>query len=267
MFCVLRPLHFNENIMSIDLSFIFFCGIVITGIIAVIDIYFANKQLIPNLPNQQRPFLAEQSRSLFFIFLIVFMVRTFVVDHYQVPSSSLEPTLLPGDYVLINQFKFGIRLPTWKKKLLSLNEPKNGDIVVLKWPVNESVHFIKRVVGVPGDKISYINKVLYINNKIARQTTVHDENLNAPIIKKEENLNGVQHFIYINPAVPTQNFYNLVVPQGQYFVMGDNRDDSDDSRFWGLVPEENIVGKGFMIWLSWDSLAHHIRFERMGKFI
>lgn len=266
MYFALKQLHINEKYMSIDLSFIFFCGIVITGIIAAIDMYFVNKQLVPNLLNQQRPFLAEQSRSLFFIFLIVFIFRTFVVDHYQVPSSSLEPTLLPGDYVLINQFKFGIRLPTWKKKLFAINEPNNGDIVVLKWPVNESVHFIKRVVGVPGDKISYINKVLYINNKMARQTTVH-EDPNTHIIKKEENLNGIHHFIYINPAIPTQNFYNLAVPQGQYFVMGDNRDDSDDSRFWGFVPEENIVGKGFMVWLSWSSLTHHIRFERIGKFI
>ena len=151
-----------------------------------------------------------------------------------------------------------------------MNEPKRGDIIVFRWPPNPSVDFIKRVVGVPGDRISYIDKVLYINDKKIPQTFVQDANDEDDsqtwrVLKKQENLLGIKHDIYQNPSQPSSDFRDIVVPEGMYFAMGDNRDNSADSRFWGFVPQKNIVGKASLVWMSWDSQKHQIRFDRLGK--
>ena len=220
------------------------------------------------------PAVSDFSRSLFPIFLIVMLFRSFVYEPFRIPSGSLEPTLLIGDFILVNKFDYGLRLPVAHTKILPLDEPELGDIMVFRWPENPRIDYIKRVVGVPGDEISYINKELIINGKPATQTfdgyAFENAEVDAPtrpVVVKEEDLMGVKHKIYIRPDVPADNFRGVVVPEGHYFVMGDNRDDSNDSRYWGFVPEENIVGKAVLVWMSWDSVSHKVRFDRIGKAI
>ena len=204
-----------------------------------------------------------------------------MVQPYRVPTGSLEPTVIPGDLILVNQFAYGLRMPVWMKTLVSIGEPKKGQIALFYWPVNPRITFVKRVIGVPGDHISYINKVLTINGKKATQKFIgYSTDTNGGptwrVAIYEENLNGVKHKIYVCPKgsvnCPSDsrphNFYNLVVPKGEYFMMGDNRDNSDDSRDWGFVPERNLIGKALFVWMSWDSSAKNwtkkIRWSRIG---
>jgi signal peptidase I, bacterial type len=167
------------------------------------------------------------------------------------------PTLLAGDFILVNKFEYGIRLPVINKKIIDLDEPKRGDVVVFRFPNDPSVDYIKRVVGLPGDHIAYRNKVLYINDGPAPQVVLGPyqgpgtEDSSGTSWQQLETLGDVKHGILIQRRHLPMNF-EIVVPQGHYFVMGDNRDRSNDSRFWGSVPEENLVGKAFMRWMNWD---------------
>ena len=220
-------------------------------------------------------------KSLFPVLLIVFLIRAFLFSPYVVPSGSLEPTVVPGDFLLVSKFSYGLRLPVWHTTIMQFENPKRGDIVVFHWPVNPNVYLIKRVIGLPGDRISYINRVLTINGKKMPQTFIADSlygdanDTKWSVMKMQENLGGTKHFIYLCksddmtcPGHTSLNFHNLVVPKGEYFMMGDNRDDSDDSRYWGFVPETDLVGKADFIWLSWNSKAdwlHKIRWHRIGK--
>ena len=254
--------------MAFKFAFILLFLVIASGLIAAIDKFI----LKPNKPCK----VAEYAKSYFWLLLIIFIIRSFVIQPFVVPSQSLEPTVRPGDFIAVSQFAYGLRFPIWNKKLLNIGKLKRGDIVVFHWPVDPKIDFVKRVVGLPGDKISYINKVLYINGKMAKQKLIKytlDTNDGKTFWKVkviQENLNGVKHKIYIcakdAPTCPGNelNFYNLKVPKGQYFMMGDNRDDSDDSRGWGFVPKNNIVGKAFMIWMSWGGWKHPIRFSRIG---
>lgn len=224
------------------------------------------------------PVMTEYARSFFPILLIVLLLRSFLFEPFKIPSGSDEPTLLVGDFIIANKFIYGLRLPVLHTKILPLNEPKIGDIILFRWPVDPSVNFIKRLIGGPGDHISYQNKVLYINGKEAPQKYLgtgidQDEGDQTwPVQIFEEDLNGVKHKIYVRQDVPAQDF-SLIVPAGQYFAMGDNRDNSNDSRYWGFVPEQNLVGKAFAIWLSWqwphwaDFRDFKVRWYRMGTLI
>lgn len=216
------------------------------------------------------PLIIEYCKSFFPVLCLVLIIRSFLFSPYIIPSGSLEPTLLPGDLILANKFSYGLRLPVIHTKLTS-GDPKLGDIFIFRFPPNPTKYdYIKRVVGVPGDTISYINKVLYINGKEQKQVSVgHSEDdylgKEEPVLIKQENLNGIKHDIYINPAVPVYNFKNLRVPQGYYFAMGDNRDNSTDSRYWGFVPEANLIGKASIIWLSKTPGKLQIRWHRLGE--
>jgi signal peptidase I len=216
------------------------------------------------------PTLVGWAYSLFPIVFIVFVIRAFAFDQIIVPTGSLEPTIKPGELVVINMYRYGIRLPFGHHKLIKVDEPKRGDIVEFYWPVDPSRHFIKRVIGLPGDKISYVNKVLTINGKPAPQKVVgqtEDSNDGMrfwPVDIRQEDLLGVKHQIYTIGERPAKDFKNLVVPKGMYFMMGDNRDDSDDSRFWGFVPEKYIIGKGLFVWMSWDKYQKRVRWSRIG---
>ena len=241
----------------------------LTGIIWLLDILFFKKRRLKKNPSANEPKLVEYSRSFFPILLLVLVIRSFIVQPYRVPTGSLEPTILPGDLIAVNQFAYGLKLPVLNKKIISIGEPKIGDIAVFRWPVNPSVDFIKRVVGVPGDHVIYKNKILYINGKEATQKILGDAvdyepsgNLNVQKIR--ENLNGVKHDILVNPYGGQLGDFDVVVPKGYYFMMGDNRDDSADSRDWGFVPEKDLIGKGFIVWMSWDSEKHRIRWHRIG---
>jgi signal peptidase I len=269
--------------MNFNFELILFYAVVISGIIALFDILFLAKKRrvafdkkikhMKHPPEMHVPVIIEYAKSFFPILLIVFLLRSFLYEPFRIPSGSLEPTLLTGDFILVNKYDYGIRLPVVHKKMVSLNEPKRGDIIVFRWPPNPSVDFIKRVIGIPGDHISYINKTLYINDKEIPQTFLRnatDRDGSGDLWKveeKQENLLGVRHSIYQNPSHGNDDVNDIVVPDHMYFVMGDNRDDSADSRYWGFVPEKNIVGKANLVWMSWDSEDHTIRWKRMGQII
>lgn len=238
----------------------------VTGFIYLLDILFwAKKRSEMQKPNR----IIEYSRSFFPIFFIVLLLRSFLIEPFRIPSGSLEPTLLVGDFLAVNKFAYGFRLPVWEKKVIPVKNPKTGEIAVFRWPPDPSYDYIKRVIGVPGDKISYHNKVLTINGKEAKQTFVEyttDESSGKAVAKYRENLLGVEHDIYVRPEAAAEDF-EIEVPQGHYFMMGDNRDDSADSRYWGFVADEYLRGKAFLVWMSWNGKADRIRWNKIGRLI
>lgn len=216
------------------------------------------------------PFVVEQARAFFPVLVLVFFLRSFLVEPFRIPSGSMEPTLLTGDFIVVNKFTYGIRLPILHRKIWPLNEPDYGDIVVFRYPVSPSVHYIKRVVGLPGDTVSYVQDELYVNG---RRVDRQYENLSLfvdhtgrshPVQLFREDLLGASHPIFLRQQGAHLDMPAVVVPDGHYFVMGDNRNDSQDSRYWGFVPESHIVGKAMFVWLSWDHWNTRIRWERFG---
>jgi len=258
--------------MNFNFELILFYATVITGLIALFDrIFLAGKR--GHSEDVKLPIVIDYARSFFPVLLIVFLLRSFLFEPFRIPSGSLEPTLFAGDFIIVNKFDYGIRLPVLHKKMGNVHAPKRGDIMVFRWPPNPSFNFIKRVIGLPGDKISYINKELYVNGNKIPQTFVknsmaQDESGGEwKAIENQEDLLGVKHNIFIDSTKSSADFRDRSVPEGMYFVMGDNRDDSADSRYWGFVPDENIVGKAILVWLSWDNTHNRLRFNRMGQLI
>ncbi len=196
---------------------------------------------------------------------LVLVLRSFVVEPFQIPSRSMVPTLLAGDYILVNKWIYGIRLPAVRTKIFSVSSPKRGDVMVF-FPPHQERYFIKRVVGLPGDKVSVIQGVLFVNGEKMQQTALPIESYMPRSVVMEENLTGVEHLMQkrLSPTRISMNF-SATVPEGHYFMMGDNRDDSSDSRVWGPVPEENIVGKAFARWMFWDNYSSLPSFERAGR--
>ena len=223
----------------------------------------------------RQPTWIEYSGSFFPVIALVFFLRSFLYEPFKIPSTSMVPTLLVGDLILVNKFTYGIRLPVLNKKIIDVNDPQRGDVMVFKYPKDMSQDYIKRVVGVPGDKITYENKRLTVNGKPLNYTAM-DEYLDddAPVYHKQfmESLGGVQHRILNMDGKRTlelsqvDNFpgreacvfsyekFTCTVPEGNYFMMGDNRDNSMDSRYWGFVPNKNIVGKAFFVWMNFGNL-------------
>lgn len=238
----------------------------VSGFVYLLDVLFWAKK---RTPEQKPNRLIEYSRSFFPIFFIVLLLRSFLVEPFRIPSGSLEPTLLVGDFLAVNKFAYGIRLPVVEKKIIPLSTPKNGDIAVFRWPPNPSYDYIKRVIGVPGDHIVYHNKKLTINGEEMKQTFQEyttDESSGKAVAKYQEQLNGIVHDIYVRPDVPAVDF-DVHVPKGQYFMMGDNRDDSADSRFWGFVDDRYLRGKAFVVWMSWNGKTDMIRWSKIGHLI
>ncbi|MCP0914187.1 MULTISPECIES: signal peptidase I [Legionella] len=238
----------------------------LSGVIYLLDVLFWAKK---RKPGKQASRIVEYSRSFFPVFLIVLLLRSFLVEPFRIPSGSLEPTLLVGDFVAVNKFAYGLRLPVWEKKAISIANPKRGEIAVFRWPPDPSYDYIKRVIGVPGDKIEYRNKVLTINGQEVKQTFVEyttDESSGKAVAKYRENLNGIEHDIFIRPDIKATDFA-VEVPAGHYFMMGDNRDDSADSRFWGFVADEYLRGKAFIVWMSWNGKKDTVRWSKIGNLI
>lgn len=207
----------------------------------------------------REPSLVEMSRSFFPIILIVLVVRSFIVEPFRIPSGSMMPTLLIGDFILVNKFAYGVRLPVINSRILDTGSPQRGDVAVFRYPENPKIDFIKRIVGVAGDRIAYRNKVLYVNGEQAAQQYLDSYvgtgsgNVMTGSRRLHEDLGDIEHDILIMPERNTfGGDFETVVPAGHYFAMGDNRDNSRDSRFWGFLPEENLVGKAFLIWMNWD---------------
>ena len=236
-------------------------------------------RLVKGKSTEKLPTTIEYARSFFPIFLIVLLLRAFLVEPFRIPSGSMMPTLLVGDFILVNKFTYGIRMPVTKTKLIEIGEPDRGDIVVFRWPVNPRLDYIKRVVGLPGDRIRYQNKTLFINGKPMRieidgQYQPEGSGMRAlGFVEGREQLGDVEHDVLINPIAadfsPSCRFLGhreVTVPEGHYLMVGDNRDDSNDGRCWGFVPEENLVGKAFFVWLSSDwQRSGFLALDRIGS--
>lgn len=263
--------------MNANFLTLIFAATLFSGIIYLIDQFvWQPKRKLAGITKQ--PKVVEYCRSFFPVLAIVLIIRSFVFQLFVVPSGSLEPTIMPKAFIAVNQFAYGLRLPVIEKKILPIGEPQRGDITLFHSPVEPNKDLIKRVLGVPGDRISYINKVFTVNGKEATQTFVgyttdsnSDSGPSWTVKIMEEDLLGVKHKIYVCadteqncPGGKNIDFKDLIVPAGHYFMIGDNRDNSDDSRFWGFVPEENIMGKGWVVLFSWNTATSSIRWDQVG---
>ena len=255
--------------MHLEFSFYLTLAVIITGLVVLIDLLFFRKNRKEK--KWPQPLIVDHARTLFPILIIVWTVRSFIIQPYYVPTGSLEPTIRPGDFIIVSQFHYGMRWPVINKKIISIGEPKRGDIAVFRWPVDTKLIFVKRVIGVPGDHIIYRHKILYINGKKATQKFLYkcfdlgNTGIRRAVDVKEEILDKVKHDILVQPKDGEIQYFNLIVPAHQYFMMGDNRDDSADSRQWGFVPEKNLIGRALNIWMSWDPVYHKICWSRIGR--
>ena len=219
----------------------------------------------------REPVVTEYARSFFPVLLLILLFRSFLAEPFKIPSGSMMPTLLVGDFILVNKFAYGLRLPVLNTKILSVGEPKRGDVFVFRYPENPKEDYIKRVIGLPGDEITYRNKTLFINGKEITENYLGPytgpseptNRMNGAQVKLEQ-LDGVDHRIMELPQLQIGHEGTWKVPDGYYFAMGDNRDNSLDSRFWGFVPEANLVGKALVIWMNWDD---GVDFGRIGTLI
>jgi signal peptidase I len=258
-----------------NFELILFIALAVTGLIWLGDrVLFERKRG----RHGKEPVLTEYARGFFPVILAVFLLRSFLVEPFRIPSGSMMPTLLVGDFILVNKYTYGIRLPVIHKKILVLNNPQHGDVMVFRYPQDPSLDYIKRVIGLPGDLVEYRNKKLTINGKpLEYQTDGTYSYVKAGLnyvtaSLYQEKLGDRLHLEMVEPDAPPvlqgqimpfahqedcsydEAGFSCRVPAGEYFMMGDNRDGSNDSRYWGFVPDENIVGKAFFIWLNLDDL-------------
>ena len=255
-----------------NFALILFVLLVLTGVLYAVDRLHFRKL---RAADAKEPLWVEWGASFFPVILIVFVLRSFLFEPFKIPSGSMIPTLLVGDYILVNKYIFGIRLPVINKKIIEVSSPQRGDVMVFRYPEDPSLDYIKRVVALPGDTVSYINKRLAING-IPVETSRAADYLHPERLYYSEQYvarMGGKEFRYLTdsdaPAfIPDATrfpfrencTYNAegvtcTVPAGHYFVMGDNRDNSRDSRVWGFVPDGNIVGKAFFIWLNFSDMS------------
>ncbi|CAK0762863.1 signal peptidase I [Gammaproteobacteria bacterium] len=270
--------------MNLDFPTILVIATFFTGAIWAGDILFFSrrrrasiaksnfKNTAETLHSIKEPILVETARSFFPVILIVLLLRSFLVEPFRIPSGSMMPTLLVGDFILVNKFTYGIRLPVLDKKIISIGEPQRGDVIVFRYPEDPKIDYIKRVVGLPGDRVGYHNKELSINGKKIEVLPIGIyQGVGAGTVMSgsshfHERLGSIEHNILTAPGHKSLEG-DFVVPPGQYFVMGDNRDNSKDSRYWGTLPEENLVGKAFFIWMNWDWSNGGIGWSRIGNII
>lgn len=242
---------------------------IFSGVITVVD-WLLRRRKQSSGDAEKCSLFVEYARSFFPVFLIVLIIRAFLFQPYRVPTGSLEPSVMPGDLIFVTQFNYGLKIPLWDKTIVNIGLPERGQIALFRWPVNPKLTFVKRVIGLPGDHISYINKVFTINGKEAKQTFAGDfqEDLGngqfRAVKRYLENLNGIQHYILVNPLNPGTNFKDLVVPKGMYMMIGDNRDDSDDSRDWGFVSQHDFIGRALMVWFNIQFSPFSVNWHRIG---
>lgn len=294
--------------MRWDFSLLLFILLLITGAIWLWDRFslaakrkqqveaaVAAVPVVPGLTSAQQQELKEEARaqaakmswwveygvSFFPVILFVFILRSFIFEPFRIPSGSMLPTLKSGDFILVNKFQYGIRLPIINKKLIPIQNPKVGDALVFKYPVEPSIDYIKRVVGLPGQTVRYEGNQLYIdgkqvpitphgqyfepdrNNYVSEFTESLGANTNQILLNMQEEqvFMPITRFPYIENCTYRRHAVECLVPEGNYFVMGDNRDNSLDSRYWGFVPDENIVGRAFFIWMNFSEPGRIGRFN------
>ncbi|MBC7943854.1 MAG: signal peptidase I [Burkholderiales bacterium] len=258
-----------------NFAWIMFILLLVTGSIWLLDRWVLQRR---RAPDGKEPWWVEYPKSFFPVILIVFVLRSFLVEPFKIPSGSMIPTLLVGDFILVNKYAFGLRLPILNIKVVDVGEPERGDVMVFRYPENPSLDYIKRVIGLPGDKIEYRNKRFTINGEPVpvqpigeysyvesgldfvtarlRQEKLGDHLYSTLVQAAAPNLQlaGVRQFPRRENCAYNDAVLSCTVPAGHYFMVGDNRDSSFDSRYWGFVPEQNIVGKAFIIWWNFDAL-------------
>lgn len=243
---------------SLDLELILVGATLASGLIILLYALFDKKKK----GRKKMPILLDYAKSFFPILLIVILLRSFVAEPFRIPSGSMIPTLEIGDFILVKKYAYGIKLPIIHKKVLEIAEPKRGDVVVFRFPPNPKINYIKRLIGLPGDVIERTNdKQLIINGKVVNLESTEELVINSGNtmgqhnsgLKLKETLpNGLTHNLLHFPEKLEQGAGKWIVPDGHYFMMGDNRDNSSDSRFWGFVPEENLVGQASLVWMHWN---------------
>ncbi len=267
--------------MDLDFPLILSWAVIISGVIWLVDVVAlkprrvraaeayrtgAGKSQSEDAADQilKEPLLIEYARSFFPVLLLVLVLRSFLFEPYQIPSESMVPTLEIGDFILVNKYAYGIRLPVLGTKLFDVGEPQHGDVMVFV-PPHEPRYFIKRVIGVPGDHVRYQDKVLYINGERVPQEFVDQVMVDGrPYIQiYDEQLGTHTHRIYRYPG-RAERPQEWTVPDGHYFMMGDNRDRSDDSRRWGFAADAKVVGKAVAVWMHKEPGLHWPTFERNG---
>ncbi len=246
--------------------------LLLTGIIWLIDYLFFQKK---RAKDATEPTAVEYAKSFFPVILVVFIIRSFIAEPFKIPSGSMMPTLLAGDYILVNKYTYGLRWPVLNTVFLDVGQPDRGDVAVFHFPPNPKIDYIKRIIGVPGDQIQYQNKRLTVNGQLlAVENSANAKPMGDGVISVQhltEQLGDIAHDILVHdvpnryePNSIGDRFLNgetITVPEGSYFAMGDNRDNSSDGRVWGFVPDQNLVGKAFFIWFNFDE------FSRIGNAI
>ncbi|MEN8214537.1 MAG: signal peptidase I [Pseudomonadota bacterium] len=262
--------------VSLNIGLILVVALVVMGAIWLMDVLIYSKKRGENVKEHV---LIDISRSIFPVILVVLILRSFLFEPFKIPSGSMMPTLLVGDFIAVNKYAYGLRLPVTDTKILDVGEPQRGDVIVFRFPEDKSIDFIKRVIGLPGDVLEYKNKMLYVNGKPQPQQKlgvyegVGSGKVETGDILFNEKLGEAEHRILVDPGHALRCPYlangPVKVPPGNYFTMGDNRDNSRDSRCWGFVPEENLVGRASMIWmnLDWKREGFPIDWGRIGDSI
>ncbi|KPA92935.1 MULTISPECIES: signal peptidase I [Pseudomonas] len=277
--------------MSLNFPLLLVIAVAVCGLLALLDLVFLAPRRRAAIASYQgsvaqpdvavveklnkEPLLVEYGKSFFPVLFIVLVLRSFLVEPFQIPSGSMKPTLDVGDFILVNKFSYGIRLPVIDKKVIPVGDPQRGDVMVFRYPSDPNVNYIKRVVGLPGDTVRYTSdKRLFVNGEsVAEQLVGNEPGMLGSAELYKEKLGAVEHLIRKEMGryrAPPDHEWK--VPAGHYFMMGDNRDNSNDSRYWddpnipkellGMVPDENIVGKAFAVWMSWPDP----KFSRMPTF-
>jgi len=263
-----------------DFAAVLLLAAVITGLIWLWDARWGRAH---RPAEEAEPVLVDMARAFFPVIVVVFLIRSFWVEPFKIPSGSMKPTLLVGDFILVNKYTYGIRLPVLDRKIVDVGPLHRGDVVVFRYPADPSVDYIKRVVGLPGDKVVYRDKRLVVNGQPVPEvpdgfyTDAELSYLRLPVYM--ETLGTHRHQIMTVPGQPPVDLaqvrqfphrdnceyndegFSCTVPAGEYFMMGDNRDQSSDGRYWGFVPDENIKGRAFLIWMNFGD------FRRIGKTI
>ncbi|MGI9342677.1 MAG: signal peptidase I [Gammaproteobacteria bacterium] len=257
--------------MSVDFSLILVVVTLGSGVIWGIDsLFFARRRADAAKEGQRaEPIVVEYARSFFPVLLVVLVVRSFLFEPFRIPSSSMVPTLLVGDFIFVNKFTYGLRLPVINTKIMDVGDPERGDVIVFKLPADPGTNYIKRLVGLPGDVVKYQKQRLYINGKLVDRESLgayRGEGQGGAMLYNEV-LDDKEHPILLMPGRGSREG-TFKIPDGHFFMMGDNRDNSKDSRYpgVGIIPEDKIVGKAVRIWMNW-SIPDMPKWGRVGMAI